>query len=468
MLSILLSSIAYAKEVPVPGAYSDLVESELELTFTPKENFDSFVIFPKPENFKVNDRDLKRVYTNPTSLTIKANNNYLNYSYVQLKKGKCDTLDFIMNKYSNDWVEMYPGGNYHNFCSIFANPNVSNSVFYRRYTKAEIQLYDNFVLDGKSYLKWTEGATFSVSYNTLIAKYISSEDVEYRVSQYYGINNNTNKSMTDIYHVQAYDSRENGYAIIDDIVDFKYGNYNVDVHNEYILTIPQNSIMLITERGLLRIKVFSGTVVVDDPDTIPEIAGFVFASDSYVRVTGNSSLSFIMIKNTSLPSKFNKVVTIFGEKDYTVKYDADSQYSIFAVTKNGDIKVSKDKNAKYYDMYGNEISNNQKFADFVYVSIDHPKSKSSISFKVGGNTQYPMVIKDTRGYNNYHIIAINETTSYGLNEEDRDDELDFLKWLIPLIITGIVVGVLLVIGVAVFIIWRCKKTNDSPIEYKKV
>lgn len=153
MLSILLSSIAYAKEVPVPGAYSDLVESELELTFTPKENFDSFVIFPKPENFKVNDRDLKRVYTNPTSLTIKANNNYLNYSYVQLKKGKCDTLDFIMNKYSNDWVEMYPGGNYHNFCSIFANPNVSNSVFYRRYTKAEIQLYDNFVLDGKSYLK---------------------------------------------------------------------------------------------------------------------------------------------------------------------------------------------------------------------------------------------------------------------------------------------------------------------------
>lgn len=130
MFTIFLVSIAKAKEVSVPGSYSDIVDSELVLAFTPTENFDSFIIFPNTDNFNLNDKPLKHVYTNPSALTIKSNGKLLNYSFVQLKKGACESLDFILNKYSNDWYQIkYFSSDINNFCFVFSNSMSSESVF---------------------------------------------------------------------------------------------------------------------------------------------------------------------------------------------------------------------------------------------------------------------------------------------------------------------------------------------------
>ena len=75
-----------SKVVGAPGSFSDQVESKLELTFTPVENYDSIVIFPTPEKFSIKNQALKRVYYNPETLVIESENNVLDYSVILLKK----------------------------------------------------------------------------------------------------------------------------------------------------------------------------------------------------------------------------------------------------------------------------------------------------------------------------------------------------------------------------------------------
>ncbi|EAY21185.1 hypothetical protein TVAG_283540 [Trichomonas vaginalis G3] len=77
MLSFLLAYHAISKVVADPGSYSDLVQSKLELTFTSVENYDTFVIFPTPDKFTINNNIIKPIYYNPETLVIESINNVL-------------------------------------------------------------------------------------------------------------------------------------------------------------------------------------------------------------------------------------------------------------------------------------------------------------------------------------------------------------------------------------------------------
>lgn len=473
MFLLCLCSLAGAKEVSVPGAYSDLVDSELVLTFAQKDDFDSFVIFTNSENFKINDRDLKHVYTNPTTLTIKSNKNYLNYSFIQLQKGKCDKLDFILNKYSNDWVDIDPSFIKDNLCFVFANSHISKSIFYMNYIDHNILIYDNFFIDGKSYKILPKKQEIPLDYTTLLVQFpIQSVEFDYK----FGINNGTNKSQTDIYHIPSYDSYLLGKAIVDDIIEFKYGNYDIDVHDQYILTIPAGSYLLLTKHGELNLSVNSGKNVIrsSSPYSRHYIA-YSFYYDGYIRFNGNNHTSFVVIKN-STNLHCERIITMFGKINYQVEYDPNSSYCIYAVTNKGNIKISQDKNAKYYDVKGNEISYQNKFEDSVVVSIYKPDIKSSIKFTVGGNTDFHYVIDDTKYSNAYYAVGLLENTHFSLNHEqgeDREAVIDveeigkFGIGLILLFIIGTAIGgfILFVCGFLGYKLLssRFRSNNDEDI-----
>lgn len=166
MFASYLATFALAKEIAVPGSYSDFVSSELQLSFVSKDNFDSFVIFPNTENFIYNDHPLKKIYTNPTSLKITSNGNFLNYSFIQIEKGQCDSLDFILNKNIDDWVEIKSSYQMAKIaCFAFANSQMTKSNFYtseRRYT---FHIFTSYILDEKSFIKW-DTPQLSLNYTT--------------------------------------------------------------------------------------------------------------------------------------------------------------------------------------------------------------------------------------------------------------------------------------------------------------
>lgn len=467
MFASYLATFALAKEIAVPGSYSDFVSSELQLSFVSKDNFDSFVIFPNTENFIYNDHPLKKIYTNPTSLKITSNGNFLNYSFIQIEKGQCDSLDFILNKNIDDWVEIKSSYQMAKIaCFAFANSQMTKSNFYtseRRYT---FHIFTSYILDEKSFIKW-DTPQLSLNYTTAMLQVQYDTRSEYS----FGINKDRQKSEADFYCVPLYDSSLESYLIIDDIVDFRYGNYNVNVKESYNLSIPANSYMISFGLKYARFHISCGTYSETfHQGDYQKVVGWSFLSDSYLRITGYDNISFVIIKNASNVLHCKEDVTIIGSKSYTLNFYDNSKLCVYAVANDGDIQVSYRKYAKFYDENGAATTPKDKYQNSVVAVIDTPNKNSSIKFKVGGKSDNPYVIRNTIYSNNFRAYLITENGSKNLNDEWNEEDQTWLKVILYSIYACCAIVPLALILLFYCLIKKCyvprgkREANDDKLQ----